>query len=69
MKKLWDRIWNAEPVIFSGALATTWTGVVTFDKVSDDFSINVWIYVIMIAVTIFLTAITRNQVEVSNDSE
>lgn len=62
MKKLWNRIWNAEPVVFTGAIATTWTAVVTFDKANTELNINIWVYIIMIVVTVFLTAITRNQV-------
>lgn len=70
MKKLWNKIWNSEPVIFVGSLTTAWAGVVTFDKGSDEFNIDFRVYVIMVVVTIFLTAITRSKVEVYNpDSE
>lgn len=62
MKRLGHLIWNVEPVTFVTAVSTTWAAVVTFDEVSDDFAIPVFVYVAAVIVTVFLGAITRTRV-------
>lgn len=69
MKKLLDRIWNAEPVIFVGALAATWAAVVSLDQASEAWEIPVWLYIGAVVVTVFLTAVTRSAVKPIGDDD
>jgi len=63
MRKLFDRIWNAEPVVFVGALSATWAAVVALDQAAEAWEIPVWLYIAAVVVTVFLTAVTRTAVK------
>ena len=62
MRDLWQRIWYAEPVVFVGAIVSAWLAVVAFDQGMDAWEIPLWLYVVAIPLTAFLTAVTRQKV-------
>ena len=62
MKRFVSSIWNAEPVVIAGSLATGWTGLVAFDKASDGFDIPVLVYAVAAFVIPFVTGLVRRKV-------
>ena len=62
MIHLLKRIWNAEPVVLVGSLASSWTAIVAFDQVDDSWMIYSWVYIVAVPLMAFLTTITRRSV-------
>ena len=67
MDKLWRRLWFSEPVVFVGALVSSWTALATFDRVSDGFYVPTWGYVAATVLVPFLTILVRGNVTPIND--
>ena len=62
MKKLWNRIWNSEPVVLGGGLVTGWLALVAFDQGNDSFEIPTWAYAVAAPLTAIITYATRRNV-------
>lgn len=66
MRRMWDTIWNSEPVVFVGAAVSAWGAIVAFDQANDTWYLPLWAYIIAVPLTAFLTGVVRNKVTPTN---
>ena len=62
MKKLWNQLWNGEPVALAGYLTAGWTALAAFDAGSESFNMPVPVYALAAVVIALATRLVRSKV-------